>query len=232
MWSRKYLKMTGDAGNILCSVIDISPWSPGVGLSNPSGLYLSPENAVTAAINKMRAARPEQDVTAVLFSTPDLTGFISTLNAAADVFPLAQLMQVCRRANTALTLEQTKMQIPSGPGSFPPVALLSVATLRHASAAQALIDAASSETNNTEEALKAFQAQRAEMLSAARKQLDDIAGQSLPVMAVSVSGDVAGAIREMSEQVPYPDHVFTLCLVFIGDDLSALRGMLHDELTT
>ena len=45
---------------------------------------------------------------------------------------------------------------------------------------------------------------------------------------VSAVKNTAGAVSEMRDSVPNPDHVFALCVVFAGADLAALRGMLKD----
>ena len=110
MWGNKKLVLSPAASGVVCSVLAVSPWTPGAGKQERSGIYLSPENAIEFAAKKLAGA-------------------------------------------------------PA----------------------------------------------------------------SLDVRAVSSIRNTAGAIREMRDDIPSPDHVFTLCLVFAGEDLSALRGMLKDE---
>jgi hypothetical protein len=229
MWQSKKLTVTGDAGAIICSVLAISPWTPGAGKQESSGVYLSPENAIEWAAKKLAGAPSSLDVTAMLFSAPTLPAFVDVLATAAAIFPVTQLTQVWRRAGSALNLLETRMQIPAMAGGLPAAAALSVPTLRQAGAAQALISAAGGSLPGIGEALAAFKTQRANLLADAQQQLQQLSGQSLAVRAVSTVRNTAGAIREMRDDIPAPDHVFTLCLVFAGDDLSTLRGMLKDE---
>lgn len=228
MWERKILRLSGATGGIVCSVMEITPWTPGAGQKTLSGVYLSPENAVTTAARRLAGLSPRLDITALMFSAPTLTSFTEVLAQAAVVFPLASLMQTHRRALSALTLAQTRMQIPSPPNGLPAMAPLSVPSLRQASAAVAM-SSGSAGGGDIADAMASFRAQRSNMIAAATATLDSLTGRTLPVRAVSVAGDVPGAVREMREGVPHPDHVFSLCLVFIGEDLTALRGMLNDE---
>ncbi|HDR2511730.1 TPA: hypothetical protein QCI25_000461 [Enterobacter ludwigii] len=229
MWSSKTLTVSPAAAGVICSVLAVSPWTPGAGIQERSGVYLSPENAIEWAAKKLAGAPSSLDITAILFSAPTLPAFVDVLATAAAIFPVTQLTQVWRRAGSALNLPETRMQIPAMAGGLPAAAALSVPTLRQAGAAQALISAAGGSLPGIGEALAAFKAQRANLLAEAQKQLQQLSGQRLTVRAVSTVRNTAGAIREMREDIPAPDHVFTLCLVFAGEDLSPLRGMLRDD---
>ncbi|WP_085841462.1 hypothetical protein [Enterobacter asburiae] len=229
MWQSKKLTVTGDVGAIICSVLAVHPWTPGAGKQESSGVYLSPENAIEWAAKKLAGAPSSMDVTALLFSAPTLPSFVDVLAAAAAIFPVTQLTQVWRRAGSALNLLETRMQIPAMAGGLPAAAALSVPTLRQASAAQALISSAGGSLPDIGEALAAFKLQRANLLADAQEQLQQLSSHSLAVRSVSTVRNTAGAIREMRDDIPTPDHVFTLCLVFAGEDLSTMRGMLKDE---
>jgi len=229
MWSTKKLTISPDAAGVVCSVLAVNPWTPGAGKQESSGVYLSPENAIEWAAKKLAGAPSSLDITAMLFSATTLPAFVDVLATAAAIFPVTQLTQVWRRAGSALNLLETRMQIPAMAGGLPAAAALSVPTLRQAGAAQTLISAAGGSLPGIGEALAAFKAQRADLLADAQKQLQQLSGQRLAVRAVSTVRNTAGAIREMRDDIPAPDHVFTLCLVFAGEDLSTLRGMLKDE---
>lgn len=229
MWSNKKLVLSPAASGVVCSVLAVSPWTPGAGKQESSGVYLSPENAIEYAAKKLAGAPSSLDVTAILFSAPTLSAFVGVLATAAEIFPVTQLNQIWRRASSALDLIETRMQIPAMAGGLPAAAALSVTTLRQAGAAQSLISAAGGALPGISDALASFKAQRASLLADAHKQLQQLTGASLEVRAVSSIRNTAGAIREMRDDIPSPDHVFTLCLVFAGEDLSALRGMLKDE---
>ncbi|APB05479.1 MULTISPECIES: hypothetical protein [Raoultella] len=104
-------------------------------------------------------------------------------------------------------------------GGLPAAAALSMSTIRQAGAAQALISAAGGALPGISDALASFKAQRASLLADAQKQLQQLTEASLDVRAVSSIRNTAGAIREMRDDIPSPDYVFTLCLVFAGEDL-------------
>lgn len=229
MWQSKKLTLSGDVGAIICSVLAVHPWTPGAGKQESSGMYLSPENAIEWAAKKLAGAPSSLDVSAILFTAPTLSAFVGVLASAAEIFPVTQLTQVWRRANSALSLLETRMQIPAAAGGLPAAAALSVQTLRQAGAAQALISSAGSSLPGVGEALALFKSQRASLLADAQKQLQQLTGASLDVRAVSTVRNTPGAVKAMRDDIPDPDHVFTLCMVFAGEDLSALRGMLKDE---
>lgn len=228
MWVKKKLYLSGDVGNIICSTLAAHPWTPGAGKKESSGCYLSPENAITWIAGKLAGAPSDLDVTAMLLTAPSLTSFAAVLATVAEVFPLAQLTQTWRRASVAMTLETSKMQLPASMGGLPAASALSVSTLRQAMAAQAVITAGSAAGGDLSGALSAFREKRASLLASAQKQLQELTGATLDVWTVSAIRNTAGAVQEMRDGIPDPDHVFSLCLVFAGEDLSELRGMLQD----
>lgn len=228
MWQSKKLTVSGDAGAIICSVLAISPWTPGAGQQESSGVYLSPENAIEWAAKKLAGAPSSLDVTALLFSAPTLPAFVDVLATAAAIFPVTQLTQVWRRAISALSLMESRMQLPASAIGLPAAGPLSVPSLRKAASASAMMEGASGVGGDISAALQAFKAARAEVIKEAREALSEITSASLQVSSVSVINNTPGAIGEMRDGIPHPDHVFALCMVFAGEDLAALRGMLKD----
>ncbi|HHT0416034.1 TPA: hypothetical protein ACTW9B_003726 [Klebsiella michiganensis] len=226
MWQKKTL--TPAAADVICSTIAISPWTPGAGHREDSGLYLSPDNAVAVAASRLAGAPAALDITALLFTAPTVAAFADELSTAAAVFPLQQINEVYRRANTAISLAESRMQIPARVGGLPATAPLSVSTMRAAAAAGSIVSAGSSAPGDIAAALQAFGQLRASLLAAAQQQLQQIAAGSVDVWTVSTVKNTAGAVSEMRDSVPNPDHVFALCVVFAGADLAALRGMLKD----
>ena len=130
MWQKKTLTPT--AADVICSTIAISPWTPGAGHREDSGLYLSPENAVAVAASRLTGAPAALDITALLFTAPTVAAFADELSTVAAVFPLQQINEVYRRANTAISLAESRMQIPARTGGLPAAAPLSVSTMRAA----------------------------------------------------------------------------------------------------
>ncbi|WP_312156358.1 hypothetical protein [Lelliottia nimipressuralis] len=228
MWSSKKLTLSPDAAGVVCSVLAVNPWTPGAGKQESSGVYLSPENAIEWAAKKLAGAPSNLDVTAILFTAPTLSAFITRLDAAAAAFPLSAITQVQRRARSALSLMESRMQLPVAANGLPAAGPLSVSSLRKAASAAAMVESAGGVGSDISGALQAFKAARASALKDAREVLEIIAGASLQVSAVSSQKNTAGAVKDMREGIPNPDHVFSLCVVFAGADLGALRGMLKD----
>lgn len=228
MWSSKRLVLSPDAAGVICSVLAVNPWTPGAGKQESSGVYLSPENAIAWATKKLAGAPSSIDVTALLFSAPTLPAFISLLDAVAAVFPLPAITQVQRRATSALSLVESRMQLPVAAGDLPAAGPLSVSLLRKAASAAAMVASGTGAGGDIGNALETFKAARAQAIKESREVLEQISGASLQVNAVSSVKNTPGAIAEMREGVPNPDHVFSLCVVFAGADLTELRGMLRD----
>lgn len=229
MWVRKKLQLSGEAGQIICSVLPVHPWTPGAGKKEATGVYLSPENAIAWATAKLASAPASLDVTAILLTAPTLTAFIAELATMAAIFPLPAITQVYRRATAAAALPDSRMQIPVAASGLPAAAPLSVSSLRVAADAAASVASALPGGADIAAALLAFQAERAAMLDAARNELAALAGSPVSVDVVSSVGNVPGAIADMREDIPHGDHVFSLCIVLAGADLSAFRGMLSDD---
>ena len=230
-WQAKWLTPGAEANGVPCQVVSVHPWTPGAGQRTPSGTWLSPVNATGWLTRSLAAAPVRMDVTAWLITAPDLAAFIRDLAALSALFPLPEISALHRRAVTAAGLAVSRMQIPATPGGLPPVRTLSVTSLRRAASAQSVISAGQTAVPDLAGELAAFREARAGILAAAGEEIAGIGAQALRVYALSVLDDVPGAVRAMREAVPHPDHVFTLCLAFIGQDLSAIRGMLRDEFT-
>ncbi|HDT4622792.1 TPA: hypothetical protein QHO11_003144 [Klebsiella oxytoca] len=229
MWARKIFHPSATADGVLCSVLAVNPWTPGAGHREKSGIYLSPENAIEWAAKRLAGASSSLDVVAVLLTAPTIDAFTRELSVFHEVFPLSEVGAIWRRATTAVSLEISKMQIPARASGFPSPLPLSVASLRGASAAAALLNSVQDGGGSLADALEAFRTQRAAVIAAAQESLTGITGQAVGVYAVSTVGNTAGAVREMRDGIPNPDHVFSLCLVMAGDDLTEIRRMLRDE---
>lgn len=231
MWEQKILSLSTAAEGVMCSVLSVTPWTWGAGQKEGADFYLSPGNAVEWVVARMAGVRPGADVTAWMITAPTLAEFIQTLARINGVFPLPEISTLYRRASTAAGLSVSRMQIPASPGGLPAVRPLSVSTLRGAASAELTANAGQGGQASLSGLLARFQQQREDILSEAREDLTGAQGRSVPVYAVSSIRDVASAVKQMRESVPCPDHVFALCLVFIGSDLSAIREMMHDPFT-
>ncbi|HGM4960281.1 TPA: hypothetical protein ACKPZ6_003859 [Serratia liquefaciens] len=233
MWEQKRLHIPENLQGVTCSTVVAHPWVFGLGQEEDSGFYLSPPNAVNYLVTRLAGASVRQDVTVILLAAPTLAAFVAVLTTAAEVFPIAPLTQVQRRAKTAISLATSRMQLPAVAGGLPPAVPLSVSTTRQAVGAQSLIQAiadaaAPSTPEGITAALAEFTRSRAALLDAAKEGLAQLQAGNVDVWAVSAIGDTQTAARLMREGVPEADRVFTLALMFVGDDLAPLRTMLGE----
>ncbi|HEI6705257.1 TPA: hypothetical protein SJ425_000074 [Yersinia enterocolitica] len=231
MWRKSLLRIPPNLASVNCSIVAAHPWAFGIGQTEKSGSFLSPANAINALASRLAGVDSNQDVLILLITAKTLAEFITLLTAAAAVFPIPALTQVQRRAKAALSLDASKMQIPARPGGLPASVPLSVATTRMASGAQALQKAisdtaagSSSEAIGT--ALAAFKQQRAALLTDAKNSLEQLQGASVPIWAFSVEGNTQTAIAEMKKDIPDSQAIFSLALLFVGEDLAPLRAMV------
>ncbi|RQM39117.1 hypothetical protein [Erwinia psidii] len=230
MWREMQLAISDGAAPV-CSVLAAHPWVYGLGQAEESGVYLSPLNAVAWLRQRLSAAPVRQDVTAIMLTAATLSEFISRLAALAAVFPLPAVMQVWRRAKTAQSIDITKMQIPAASAGLPAACPLSVPTLRSAAAAAAvsgLANATSVTGDGVADALSAFNVQRSALINEAKTTLAQAQTAAVNVWSISARQDTGTAGGLMQDSIPNPDHIFTLALLFTGDDLAALRTMLRD----
>lgn len=233
MWAKKRLHIPENLQPVTCATVAAHPWVFGLGQEENSGFYLSPPNAINYLVERLSGVPVRQDVTVMLWTAPTLPAFILQLGAAAEVFPVAPLTQVQRRASTAASLASSRMQLPAMASGLPPAVPLSVNTTRQAAGAQSLIRAmADAAAPSTPEgvglALAEFAQSRASLLEAARAGLAQVQSGSMTVWTVSAIGDTQTAARLMREDVPEADRVFTLALMFVGEDLAPLRAMLGE----
>lgn len=230
-WRKSLLRIPPNLAPVNCSTVVAHPWAFGVGQTEKSGSFLSPANAINALAGRLAGASVDQDVLILLITAKTLGEFITLLTAAGDVFPIPALTQVQRRAKAALSLEASKMQIPARPGGLPISAPLSVATTRLASGAQALQKAisdtaAGSSSEAIGSALTAFSQQRAALLAEAKNSLAQLQAASVPVWSLSVESNTQTAIAEMKKDIPDSQAIFSLAIMFVGDDLAPLRAMV------
>jgi len=233
MWEKKRLHIPENLQGVTCSTVVAHPWVFGLGQEEDSGFYLSPPNAVNYLVSRLAGASVRQDVTVIMLAAPTLAAFVTLLTTAAEVFPIAPLTQVERRATAAISLATSRMQLPAVAAGLPPAVSLSVSTTRQAAGAQSLIQAiadaaAPSTPEGITAALAEFAKSRATLLEAAKEGLAQLQAGSVDVWAVSAIGDTQKAARLMREDVPEADRVFTLALMFVGDDLAPLRAMLGE----
>ncbi|WP_411705656.1 hypothetical protein [Edaphovirga cremea] len=232
MWQKKFLRIPPDLRAVTCSTVAAHPWTFGLGKAEPSGVYLSPPNAIDYLIGRLAGTAVRQDVTVMMLTASTLAEFIGRLALAADVLPIPALTQIHRRASTAASLASSKMQLPAAPGGLPAPVPLSIITTRAAAGAQALQKAIADagiggDIDDIGTALAMFSAQRATLLNEAKSALQQLQAGSFAAWVLSAT-DTQTAAALLREDVPDADAAFTLALMFVGADLAPLREMVTD----
>ncbi|MEG2692102.1 MAG: hypothetical protein RR987_16670 [Hafnia sp.] len=208
----------------------VNPWSSDAGSKTASGSYLSPTNAIEDLTAQLSQAGGDKDIVIIMLTAPSSEGFIGQMQQLAQAFPLPVVGQACRMAQTQLTLQVSKMQLPARAlGGLPAPAALSVSTVRQIAGAHAIAQAAASAGGDIEAlsaAITQFKAARAAALSHIQQVSTALQQNICPVWSFCYSGDIQTARIEMKKDIPHPDHVFTLAMMFVGDNLAPLRGLL------
>ncbi|HDL6875505.1 TPA: hypothetical protein PXL76_003454 [Yersinia enterocolitica] len=234
MWRKATLSIPGNMAAVNCAMLPVHPWVYGVGRSEESGSYLSPQNAVDYLAGKLAGSGGPQRVVVFMVCATDHPAFMQALTQFSAVLPLPVFSQVARMASTAATLATTKMQLPANAGNGLPLPQpLSSATSRMAINAQRIAqakDAAGAGANlaGLASALSGFASAKAAALASVESALNGLLAGSAQAWVFTASGSAATVASEMKKNVPQQDAVFTLATLFAGEDLTTLEAMIND----
>ncbi|MDC9597212.1 hypothetical protein [Xenorhabdus anantnagensis] len=233
-WQHKTLQLSPTLSGISVAIVPVHPFLYGVGQQTDSGRYLSPANAIDTLANKvMRAGNINSLILMVCAKTHD--EFMQHLTQFSSVLPLPVFAQVTRMATTADSLAITKMQLPGKPsGGLPLPQPLSTATSRLAVNAQLIEQAkaqasAGSSLAGLKSQLSEFATARQNALQHVTDALSSIKDKSASVWTFSGKGNGAHVAEKLRKNIPEPDAVYTLAILFAGDDIRPLERMLHHE---
>ncbi|EOZ3162553.1 hypothetical protein [Yersinia enterocolitica] len=234
MWRKATLSIPSNMAAVNCAMLPVHPWVYGVGRSEESGSYLSPQNAVDHLAGKLAGSGGQQSVVVFMVCAADHSAFMQALTQFSTVLPLPVFSQVARMANTAATLATTKMQLPARAGNGLPLPQsLSTATSRMAINAQRIAqakDAAGAGANlaGLASALSGFANAKAAALASVESALNGLLAGSAQAWVFTASGSATTLASEMKKNVPQQDAVFTLATLFAGEDLTTLEAMIND----
>ncbi|WGL57677.1 hypothetical protein [Kluyvera intermedia] len=233
MWRESTLAFTGNMASVNCSIIPAHPWVYGLGQLNDSGGYLSPANALGYLAGKLATSGGKGDVIVIMIAENTHDIFMTALKELATVFPAPAFTQVSRMAAAAAELSAVKMQLPVKVDVLPVAVPLSVSTSRLAANAQRIAAAqleAATGTNPAElqSQVAGFIKERAAQLAALSGAMDGLKQASARIWAFSYSGNHTAAALELLKDIPQITAVHTAAMMFVGDSLSDLQGMIHD----
>jgi len=234
MWREAVLAFPDDMAAITCSIVPAHPWVYGLGQQTENGAFLSPVNAVNWLAGKLASMGGDADLTVFMVCGDSHDAFMQALGLLTSVFPAPAFTQVARLAQSSALLNTLKMQLPAkGLNSLPPSLPLSVPTSRAAMnalrTAKAQLEAsAGTSLDGLKARLGEFAAEHASLLDSISAGLEDLKGKSAPAWVFTSRGDVSTAATELVKNIPQPSAIYTVAMMFIGDDLTSLGGMIHD----
>jgi hypothetical protein len=232
-WQRKILKLSPDLSGISAAIVPVHPYLYGIGQQTDSGSYLSPTNAIDTLATKLTGTGHINSLMLMVCAKTHVE-FMQQLAQFAAVLPLPVLAQVRRMATTAANLATSKMQLPGKQGGGLPMPQpLSTATSRMSVNAQLIEQAkaqasAGSSLSGLKSQLTAFTAARQSALQQVSDTLSGLTGNTANVWAFSGTGNGAHLAEKLRKAIPEPDAVYTLAVLFAGDDIDPLARMLHE----
>ena len=246
MWIKQKLKLSPQAKKTLQNAQKgiISPFSLSVsgtklgvhnwshGIKERSNHYLSPENAVKALAAKLvdyaDPNRPKgvQDVVVIMVTSSNIDQFIADLENVRELLPEPTFKQALDYAKSSKDLQSTKMvKTPTmvNPSFSNSAARTMQSILRNATSA-----AVAAQTKDPMAMIEALKTAKKERDKANNEKVEKMLNTSANVYAFSVSDYLEVAEAKIKLNVPTAGNVFTACVMFIGADLTNIRGMLQN----
>lgn len=252
MWKKQQLKLSPQAKKTLDDAQKgiISPFSLSVsgtkigvhnwthGIEEKSNRYLSPENAVKALAAKLvdygdpNRPKGRQDVIVVMVTSGNIEQFIADLDKVRVLLPEPCFKQAYDYAKSSKDLQQTKMtKTPTiASPAFGNVADITPGSGRVMQSVlrNAIAGANATRTGDPTAAIEKLRKMKAEREKENKKQVDDLLKTTVQVYAFTAEDLLEIAEAKIKINVPSAQNVFTACVMYIGNDLSAIRGMLND----
>lgn len=233
MWRIADIRFPADMAAIHCAIVPVHPWVYGVGQKAGAGNYLSPANAVAYLASRLQAATDETAVTVFMVSSTAPADFMQQLAQITSVFPAPAFTQVARMAKAAAELDSVKMQLPAKAWALPAAVPLSVSTCRSALNAQRIADAQKeaalpASVDGIKSQLASFAAERGTMLATISQGLSALQQGSARAWVFTGKGHSSVIAAELVKNIPQPSAVYTAAMMFVGDSLDALEGMIHE----
>lgn len=252
MWKKQLLKLSPQAKTALDNNLKgvVTPFSLSVtgtkigvhnwshGITENSNRYLSPENAVKVFLQKLTdysdPNRPQgkQDTLLIMVTSSDIDVFIDQLERVSLLLPEPTFKQALDYAKSSKTLQETKMV--KTPMITSP-AFCSTADITPSSArtmqsiirnAQSMASAATS--GNPLQAIQKLIAMKAEREQRNEAKVNQLLTAQAQVYAFHSFGYLESAASKINLNLPNASNVFTACIMFVGNNLTAIKEMLND----
>lgn len=246
MWQQKQLKISEqvedaliNGKNIKLSVqgtkIGIHNWTHGI--EEKSNRYLSPENAVKVFADKLldysdpNRPKNQQDIIAIMVTSTDIDEFILQLESVQILLPEPCFQQALDYAKSSKNLADTKMvKTPtinqpafSNSADITPGSNRSLQSiLRNASSL-----AVSAQTGDPMIAIENLIKLKKQREQQNQEKAQKIMTAQSSIYTFTVQDFLESAQAKMQINIPPSSNIFTACILYIGNDLSPIKGMLY-----
>lgn len=214
--------------------IGLHNWTHGI--KEPSGRYLSPENAIKAIAAKLtdyndpNLPRGTVETVGIMITAQRIEGFIAEIEKAAVLLPDPVFKQALDYAKSQQHLESSKMvKTPTiGNPSFaqsvditPQSARTMQSILRNAAAT------AAATPSDPMMAITALKGKKAAKEAENAQKVNEMLNVTATIYRYTSTEPLEQAALELLTGAPDASHIFTALIVFIGADLANLRSMIQ-----
>lgn len=221
-------------------VLTIQPYQYAVGNQQPSGVFLSAQNAVDTLIAKLNDQADDNRPTgslnalAVLLTADNHSQFSQVLNAFVQVLPVSELSALARRVQAELSASD-KMSTPAVDvvPRYKPNGYLNQSPLRDAlkyqGAQVAQLESLASDQNNVVTKLQSLATKRNNALSEWQTAIDDLKNIDGNVQVFTASGSASSVASELKDNgVPNAQAAISAVVMFTSTEpLQFLEEMLN-----
>lgn len=252
MWKKKNLKLASQAkhtleqaqkGVVTSFSLSASGFKLGVhnwshGIEEKSNRYLSPENAVNALAEKLvdyadpNRPKGRQEVVVIMVTTSDIQDFIDALEKVRVLLPEPTFKQALDYAKSSKDLQTTKMtktptmaspSFANGADITPGANRAMQSILRNA-----MSGAKAATAGDPMEKLTALLALKAQKAQANQAKVAEMLQTEVRIQAFVQADFLENIAAQIKLNVPPSSHVFTACVMYMGQDLSSIKEMLND----
>lgn len=247
MWQQKKLKVSEQVENALVNgqslklsvqgtKIGVHNWTHGI--EEKSNRYLSPENAVKVFADKLldysdpNRPKNRQDIIAIMVTSSDIDEFILHLESVQVLLPEHCFQQALDYAKSSKSLADTKM-IKTPTIASPAFANSADITPGSNRSLQSILRnvssiAVSAQTGDPMIAIQNLMQLKQQREQQNQQKVQQIMTAQGAVYAFSVKDFLETAQAKIQLNIPPSSNIFTACVLYIGNDLSPIRGMLYD----
>lgn len=242
MWQTKRLQHGGQSRRVMSGeeAFSVSGQKIGVhnwthGITTDSGRYLSPENACKAFFAKLTDnADPNypkgiRELVVILVSAENIKDFQAKIEEVAVILPEPTFKQAADYAKAAETLAESRM-IKTPQISSPAFAKSGDITPSSGRMLQNLANQnrPTPKASDPFAMIEQLKRQKAQRQAENTQKMARILNARSTVHAFIASGELAFLADELLRNMPNPERIFTAAVCFIGQDLTNIRGLLHD----